>query len=1048
MKPSIHCLYGNCKYTDKTAGSDNITFVPFPKPLTQRIRKRVRKWLDACGRCDVSVSFVEKNFNKCYLCATHFVGGDGPTKLRPDPICFQIEEPSEDTDSSEEAHMYEDLSDRNAKVCCVDHCGSLSSRDWLTTFYPIPQDDDQLQQRWRDALRLGTGFLADNLYVCSKHFISGLKSNFSAHPDYVPSILPSSTVHDIKALRNTLREFENGSAEKTMKSNFKSLKRHWLECGFTSEDLQLGMERVKALKRAQEHAKHQEQQVLKAVRLKRKFGNKINVGSGLQEIKQEQDSEFVQRDGEFVIENERAEESEEDSHDFDLSVKQEPMSESSVDIKTEDNQNGLTWSDSGSLCLQEEEDMESSCSKGQGFCSEEKVEQGSFSENDTCPFTVVRTDGKVMMSEKGIKTELEDDEYEKAVAPAVNKNRQDFCDEICVNSGGPEERHQNLGTIFPSTDFECPNNDKENNTNWIHKNGCDFEALSVSLDQRQRCSNSEVGKTSHISNGHTADMLNRTQDVGEQEGLGPEVNTLAQAQEDNSSAAGHASVCDPQASFRCGTPVGTEANPDPLVDETFTLSDSSSAPPELEDPNSKMCQTEKGISKEYTFEKALKQMKIQLTPSEMKSLLKEELGARGICPSFQRKGRVIVNAGVQSSTDELVLHDLNMQCVRLNRELTQHRKKLKSLTYDFLDKGSKVTKGNVLHHTGCYTFASLVELYQYVSVCLETPPLDDISDSQEFILTLMKLRLGLHNYDLAFRFQIDPTSVPRILNKWISIFFNTLSPLIMWPESEPERTEYRNQRWRLLKLRYFLLMAYDGIDSMKEDWLIEQNVDEIIKICDVLNSFIVLEKTMSRYVPILPETSPFFIERTKPIAVVVNHSTIEKKQETQPSETNEENVNKTEQKYTESQDKHIDEENKSKTDDIEEHVDCIQTQNRNISKFTKDIPQSVGDDVDKDLELQTICQEILQQDSTESSKYACQKEVDILRDVQLEGLGKESRCKIMTSVRVITKGRGIMIGPPMEEVEVGTTPSQERATLLDLKKVFSIIADDESECMD
>ncbi|XP_046566756.1 uncharacterized protein LOC124275306 isoform X4 [Haliotis rubra] len=180
MKPPIHCLYGNCKYTDKTAAVDDISFVRFPKPLTQRIRKRVQKWLDACGRHDITVSFVEKNYNKCYLCASHFVGGDGPTKLRPDPICFQIEEPSEDTDSNEEDCMDEDQADpgptdKNAKVCCVNHCGSVSRRDRLTTFYPIPQDDDQLQQRWRDALRLGTGSCADDLYVCSKHFISDLK---------------------------------------------------------------------------------------------------------------------------------------------------------------------------------------------------------------------------------------------------------------------------------------------------------------------------------------------------------------------------------------------------------------------------------------------------------------------------------------------------------------------------------------------------------------------------------------------------------------------------------------------------------------------------------------------------------------------------------------------------------------------------------------------------------------------------------------------------------------------------------------------------------
>lgn len=95
MEPPIHCLYKKCKYTDKTAADDDISFVPFPKPLTPRVRTRVEKWLYACGRTDIPVSFVEKNYDRCYVCCTHFIGSDGPTKLCPDPICFLRDEPSE-----------------------------------------------------------------------------------------------------------------------------------------------------------------------------------------------------------------------------------------------------------------------------------------------------------------------------------------------------------------------------------------------------------------------------------------------------------------------------------------------------------------------------------------------------------------------------------------------------------------------------------------------------------------------------------------------------------------------------------------------------------------------------------------------------------------------------------------------------------------------------------------------------------------------------------------------------------------------------------------
>ncbi|XP_046367386.2 uncharacterized protein LOC124142775 [Haliotis rufescens] len=1264
MEPPIHCLYKKCKYTDKTAADDDISFVPFPKPLTPRVRKRVEKWLYACGRSDIPVSFVEKHYDRCYVCCTHFIGSDGPTKLCPDPICFLRDEPSEDVHSDEEGPINEDQANpvsvgrarrrccvpgctmqghrkveghgvvsyhsfptlcsvqrrvwanrigreekmndsvkvcslhfspevydlrashrrclkrgalptllmptpksqplkssqallesevnicnamasttdeggdvQNATVCCVKDCGSVSGRDRLTTFYPIPQDDDQLQELWRDALKLGTGFLPEDGHVCSKHFISGFKSDFPPHPDYTPSILPSSSVEEVKALRNTLRDFESGNAVRKMKYNCKSLQQHWFECGFNRADLKLGMKRVKAVKRAHERIKRQEHLISKAKRQKIRSENKRTEDHGSQEIKQEPDSEFEQRDDEFVIENERAEEYEEDCDDLDLSVvKQEPMSEHKVDMKTEDSQNWFSRSVPGSSCRREEEDMEDPCSK-----------------DATCAFTVVRTDGKVMMSEKAIKTEPEDEEYEKAMAPAAHQNSQDFCDEmLTVHFDGQKKlRHKNLGTastkseretvhvkkrsnvsepnvnslnqvddiqndrsqvssipvktvvalnpqtfrsgVSTKTTFVVPRENiitllmdkpgnpcqehsavgpgktsteftaetcnqqnstlnklqesdtvvkkhKGNATNRVDQNGCDFEGLSISLDQRQRCSNSEVDKMSHISDSTSSDMLIQSQDVGEtQKEEGPsdhevppsdavlKKHTMDKERKDFSSASGGGSVSGLRASSACVAPPHTEETPDTHVGDTSTTSDQTSALPEPEDPNSKLCQTKKSLSKEYTFEKLLNKMQIQVTSSEMKSLLMEKLDPHGVCPSFQRSGRMMANTSVQSLTDKVVLHDLNVQCVRLNKEVKQHRKKLKNLTYDFLDDGLKVTNGNVLGHTGCYTVTSLVELYEYVSICLETPPLDDISNSQELILTLMKLRLGLHNYDLAFRFQVDPTAVPRILNKWISILFNTLSPLIKWPDAEPERTEHRNQRWRLLKLRYDLLMAYDGIDSMKDTWLMEQDVDDIIKICDVLNSFVVPDQPESRYVPIQPETATYFIEQVRQAVIAGDHGAMEKSKEKQDSGTNEDNIGKNEPKCPENPDKEKDEESKS----------------------IKDPPQRVGDDIDGEFEPEEAPgNERLHQDSVKGSNYAHQKEVDMYREIQLDVLGKRSGCKIITSLIAVSKSGGILIGPPSVEVEVETQPSEEWPTSLDFEKVCSVIMDDESDCMD
>ena len=57
-----------------------------------------------------------------------------------------------------------------------------------------------------------------------------------------------------------------------------------------------------------------------------------------------------------------------------------------------------------------------------------------------------------------------------------------------------------------------------------------------------------------------------------------------------------------------------------------------------------------------------------------------------------------------------------------------------------------------------------------------------------FILTIMKLRLGLSNYDLVFRFSIFESTVGRVFAKWISAMDIRLSPLIKWPDRESLQT--------------------------------------------------------------------------------------------------------------------------------------------------------------------------------------------------------------------------------------------------------------------
>ena len=53
-------------------------------------------------------------------------------------------------------------------------------------------------------------------------------------------------------------------------------------------------------------------------------------------------------------------------------------------------------------------------------------------------------------------------------------------------------------------------------------------------------------------------------------------------------------------------------------------------------------------------------------------------------------------------------------------------------------------------------------VFNLVSAAIPESPTSKLSKFQAFILTLMKLRLNVSNYDLGFRFGISTTTVSRV----------------------------------------------------------------------------------------------------------------------------------------------------------------------------------------------------------------------------------------------------------------------------------------------
>ena len=57
--------------------------------------------------------------------------------------------------------------------------------------------------------------------------------------------------------------------------------------------------------------------------------------------------------------------------------------------------------------------------------------------------------------------------------------------------------------------------------------------------------------------------------------------------------------------------------------------------------------------------------------------------------------------------------------------------------------------------------------------------------TEEFLLVVMRMRLGLLNADIARRFDISPTLCSQIFNTWLTAMDSILGDLVFWTEKDP-----------------------------------------------------------------------------------------------------------------------------------------------------------------------------------------------------------------------------------------------------------------------
>ena len=86
-------------------------------------------------------------------------------------------------------------------------------------------------------------------------------------------------------------------------------------------------------------------------------------------------------------------------------------------------------------------------------------------------------------------------------------------------------------------------------------------------------------------------------------------------------------------------------------------------------------------------------------------------------------------------------------------------------------------------YTGLPSFDILKKIFNFVAPHVKRNSLN-LSKFQEFIMTLIKVRLNVPHQDLAYRFDVSLTTVSRISTHWLMVMDICLSCLISWPERE------------------------------------------------------------------------------------------------------------------------------------------------------------------------------------------------------------------------------------------------------------------------
>ena len=188
--------------------------------------------------------------------------------------------------------------------------------------------------------------------------------------------------------------------------------------------------------------------------------------------------------------------------------------------------------------------------------------------------------------------------------------------------------------------------------------------------------------------------------------------------------------------------------------------------------------------------KHLKELEREKRVAEIEEMKSEELKRAKELEEQQASDNVKELVELKAANKKLIEDNekLSSRCCNLEQHVAEANKEkskleiqLQMLSQQLLNEATlKGDDKKVKYFTGLPSFLVLRAIYNLAVKGL--PESVDHSMFDQYLLTLVKLRLNAGDMDIAFRFGISQASVSRYFHKWVDILYTRLSFLVHWPE--------------------------------------------------------------------------------------------------------------------------------------------------------------------------------------------------------------------------------------------------------------------------